>query len=132
MLYSLKALMEGKAGRYAEALTALERGELLCAPIRKKSWSSVHLLAKALLGERMERDPRAREAWGGVLTRPARDYAREAASLFDALGVRIHTYPFSKERVYKAVQMGKRGETDLWEYPYAQEQSYKSAIKEWL
>ena len=53
-------------------------------------------------------------------------------ALFDALGVRIHTYPFSKERVYKAVQMGKRGETDLWEYPYAQEQSYKSAIKEWL
>ena len=89
MLYSLKALMEGKAGHHAEALTALERGELLCAPIRKKSWSSVHLLAKALLGERMERDPRAREAWGGVLTRPARDYAREAASLFDALGARL-------------------------------------------
>ena len=53
-------------------------------------------------------------------------------ALFDALGVRIHTYPFTKERVYKAVQMGRNGETDLWEYPYAQEQSYKSAIKEWL
>jgi len=29
------------------------------------------------------------------------------------------------------MQAKKKGETDLWEYPYAQEQSYKNAIKEW-
>jgi carbon-monoxide dehydrogenase large subunit len=53
-------------------------------------------------------------------------------ALYNALGVRIHSYPFSKERVYKAVQMAKAGETDLWEYPYVQEQNYRKAIKEWL
>lgn len=53
-------------------------------------------------------------------------------ALFKALGVRIHTYPFSRERVYKAVQMSKTGEEDLWEYPYVQEQNYKKAKKEWF
>ncbi|NLD97012.1 MAG: xanthine dehydrogenase family protein molybdopterin-binding subunit, partial [Synergistaceae bacterium] len=52
-------------------------------------------------------------------------------ALFDALGIRIHTYPLGRERVYKAIQAKKNGETDLWEYPYALEQSYKNAIKEW-
>jgi carbon-monoxide dehydrogenase large subunit len=53
-------------------------------------------------------------------------------ALYEALGIRIHTYPFSRERVYRAIQMAKRGETDLWEYPYIQEQTYRNAIKEWL
>jgi carbon-monoxide dehydrogenase large subunit len=53
-------------------------------------------------------------------------------ALFNALGVRIHTYPFSRERVYKAVQMSKTSEEDLWEYPYVQEQNYKKAKKEWF
>jgi DNA-binding SARP family transcriptional activator/tetratricopeptide (TPR) repeat protein len=88
MLYSLKALVEAGEGRYAEALTALERGELLCAPIRKKSWSSVHLMAKALLAERMTGDSKAREVWGSVLDLPAETYAREAAEMFEALGAR--------------------------------------------
>ncbi|MGD9821855.1 MAG: molybdopterin cofactor-binding domain-containing protein, partial [Aminobacteriaceae bacterium] len=57
---------------------------------------------------------------------PAMDNA-----LFDALGIRIHSYPLNRERVYKAIQAKKKGETDLWEYPYALEQSYKNAIKEW-
>ena len=52
-------------------------------------------------------------------------------ALYEALGIRIHTYPMGRERVYKALQLKKQGDMDLWEYPYAQEQSYKNAIKEW-
>ena len=97
MLYSLQALVEAGAGRHDAALRALERGELLCAPIRKRSWTSVHLLAKALLAERMTRDPEARSAWGAVLDRPPEAYAREALSAFQALGVR-HRASFLRER----------------------------------
>jgi carbon-monoxide dehydrogenase large subunit len=58
---------------------------------------------------------------------PAMDNA-----LYEALGIRIHTYPFTRERVYKAMEMAKEGEKDLWEYPYVQEQNYKKAIKDWF
>ena len=50
-------------------------------------------------------------------------------ALFDAIGVRVHSYPLHRERVYKAIQAGKRGEKDLWGYEFAPGQSYEDALK---
>ncbi len=36
-------------------------------------------------------------------------------ALFNALGIRIHQYPLSRERVYGAIQAAKRGETDYYD-----------------
>lgn len=36
-------------------------------------------------------------------------------ALFNALGIRIHQYPLSRERVYGAIQAAKRGETDYFD-----------------
>jgi carbon-monoxide dehydrogenase large subunit len=53
-------------------------------------------------------------------------------ALFNALKVRIHSYPFTRERVYKAIkQFDEKGNVDFWEYPFAREQDYKQAIKSW-
>jgi len=53
-------------------------------------------------------------------------------ALFNALKVRIHSYPFTRERVYKAIkQFEEKGNVDFWEYPFAREQDYKQAIKSW-
>lgn len=35
-------------------------------------------------------------------------------ALYDALGIRIHRYPFTRERVYMAVKAAERGEKDFW------------------
>lgn len=85
MVYSLKAISEVRRGRLEEALKALQRGELLCTPIRKKSWMSIQSLAKAFLADEMEKNDKARTLWGGVLIESSRFYAEEALHLFSEL-----------------------------------------------
>lgn len=87
MLYSFRALREARRGRYAEALQALERGEALCTPIRKKSWTAPHLMAKAYLAEMAEQNTEARKALGTFLTGSPREYAAECAAMYRALHV---------------------------------------------
>jgi carbon-monoxide dehydrogenase large subunit len=52
-------------------------------------------------------------------------------ALFRATGMRIHSYPLSRERVYKALKAKEKGETDFWEWPYALDLAYERAKKEW-
>ncbi len=87
MLYSFRALREARRGRYAEALQALERGEALCAPIRKRSWTAPHLMAKAYLAESAMHDPEARKALGAFLTGTPQDYAAECIAQYRELHV---------------------------------------------
>ncbi len=52
-------------------------------------------------------------------------------ALFNATGMRIHSYPLSRERVFKALHAKERGETDFWEWPYALDLAFRKAKKEW-
>lgn len=52
-------------------------------------------------------------------------------ALFRATGMRIHSYPLSRERVYKALKAKEKGQTDFWEWPYALDLAYERAKKEW-
>jgi carbon-monoxide dehydrogenase large subunit len=35
-------------------------------------------------------------------------------ALYKAIGIRIHQYPFTRERVYMAIKAAERGEKDFW------------------
>lgn len=87
MLYSFRALREARRGRYSEALQALERGEALCTPIHKKSWTAPHLMAKAYLAEMAQQNPEARRALGPFLGSQPRDYAAECIAMYRAMRV---------------------------------------------
>ncbi len=52
-------------------------------------------------------------------------------AVYDALGIRIHSYPLSRERVFKAVRALSNGEKDFWEWPYELEQVFRRAKKSW-
>ena len=69
------------------ALQALERGEALCAPIRKRSWTAPHLMAKAYLAETALHDPEARKALGAFLTGTPQEYAAECIAQYRELHV---------------------------------------------
>lgn len=85
MLYSLKAISESRKGRLSEALKALERAELLCAPIRKKSWMAIQYLAKTILAETMERTHETGGPGTRGLDHDSRYYAEKAIGLFNDL-----------------------------------------------
>lgn len=87
MLYSFLALREAKRGHYSEALQALERGEALCAPIQKSSWTAPHLMIKAYLAELMLNDSEAQKALGVFLNGNPKDYAAECIAQYRALHV---------------------------------------------
>lgn len=52
-------------------------------------------------------------------------------AIYDALKIRIHSYPLHKERVYSAVKAAERGETDLWAYELGPKKSYAEILEEW-
>jgi tetratricopeptide (TPR) repeat protein len=82
MLYSLKAISESRKGNLAEAVKALDRAELLCAPIRKKSWTSIQYLAKAILAETIKNTSEALRPETPNLSEDSRFYADKAIELF--------------------------------------------------
>ena len=54
-------------------------------------------------------------------------------AIFDALGVRLHSYPATREKVYRAVKLMKNGgssDKDIWQSNFVKEQDYESALKE--
>lgn len=52
-------------------------------------------------------------------------------AIYDALKVRIHSYPLHKERVYTAGREAKRGVTDLWAYELGEKKDYRKVLEEW-
>lgn len=52
-------------------------------------------------------------------------------AIYDALKVRIHSYPLHKERVYMAARSAKQGETDFWDYELSPGKSYREILEEW-
>lgn len=52
-------------------------------------------------------------------------------AIFNAAGVRIHSYPLHRERVYTAVQRGKAGEAHFWGYELDPGKTYDEVCKEW-
>ena len=85
MLYSLKAISESRKGNLDEALKAIQRGEKLSAPIMKKSWMSIQLLAKACMAKEMESNNNAKKMWGSFLTEGYKHYAEQAFDMFKSL-----------------------------------------------
>ncbi|NCC43264.1 MAG: hypothetical protein EOM18_06700 [Clostridia bacterium] len=85
MLYSLKAISESRKGNLEEALKAIQRGEKLSAPIMKKSWMSIQLLAKACMAKEMESNNNAKKMWGSFLTEGYKRYAEQAFDMFKSL-----------------------------------------------
>lgn len=77
MLYSLKSIVDAINNRYDDAYHALEIGEMLSAPIRKRSWIAVHDMAKAYLANMME-DGTIPPLFSKILTKSAKWYAAEA------------------------------------------------------
>jgi len=52
-------------------------------------------------------------------------------ALFDAAGIRIHSYPLTRERVFKALKSKEKGETEFIEWPYELDIAFGKAKKEW-
>ncbi|HPE69370.1 MAG TPA: xanthine dehydrogenase family protein molybdopterin-binding subunit [Thermotogota bacterium] len=52
-------------------------------------------------------------------------------AVFNATGSRIHSYPLSRERVFKALKAQRNGENDFVEWPYALDVAFKKAKKKW-
>lgn len=52
-------------------------------------------------------------------------------AICDAIGVRIHSYPLHKERVYTAAESAKSGEADCWGYELDPGKKYKDVCREW-
>ena len=84
ILYSLKAIADARRGRMEEAFSALHRGEALCSPIRKKSWSAVQSMAKAFVAE--EARKRGQEAgFTASFGNTGAAFAAEAAELYRSI-----------------------------------------------
>jgi carbon-monoxide dehydrogenase large subunit len=49
----------------------------------------------------------------------------------NALGVRIHSYPLSRERVYTALKEAERGDKDFWGYELNRGKKYREVCEEW-
>ena len=49
----------------------------------------------------------------------------------DAIGVRIHSYPLHRERVYTAIKSAERGEEHCWGYELDPGKSYDDICKNW-
>lgn len=86
ILYSLKAIADAKQGKNIEAYRSLENSERLSAPIKKKSWTAVHALAKAYLCEMLEQGLLSAE-FNKILYKNSKEYALEAYELYKAIPV---------------------------------------------
>ena len=84
ILYSLKSISDAMQGRYTDALRSLEIGELLSSPIKKKSWTAVHLMAKAYLAEMKENGLLPAE-FDRIITKSAKEYAEGSISLYSQM-----------------------------------------------
>ena len=51
-------------------------------------------------------------------------------ALHQALGVRIHSYPMNRERVYRMIEASRKGVTDLWEDLYDKNRDYEQVKKD--
>lgn len=51
-------------------------------------------------------------------------------ALHQALGVRIHSYPMNRERVYRMIEASRKGVTDLWEDLYDKNRGYEQVKKD--
>ena len=85
MLYSLKAISDTGKGDLEQALKAIQRGEKLSAPIMKRSWMSIQLLAKACMAKEMESNHNAKKMWSSFLTEGYKRYAEQASEMFKSL-----------------------------------------------
>nr|WP_321502513.1 AAA family ATPase [uncultured Dethiosulfovibrio sp.] len=85
MLYSLKAISDTGKGNLEQALKAIQRGEKLSAPIMKRSWMSIQLLAKACMAKEMEHNSHAKKIWGAFLTEGYKSYGEQASEMFKSL-----------------------------------------------
>ena len=84
--YSLKAIEDFENARYTEALTALQRSESLCVPLKKKTWISVYYMTAYLLKLGVSLAPAPAVApLMEYLDQPPLFYARKAESLFREL-----------------------------------------------
>ncbi len=86
ILYSLKAIADARRGRMEEAFSALHRADALCSPIRKKSWTAVQAMAKALVGEEERKGGREAE-FAARFGKSAAEFASEAAGLYRTIPV---------------------------------------------
>lgn len=84
ILYSLKSIADARRGRYTDALRSLEIGELLSSPIKKKSWSAVHAMAKAYLADMKENGILPAE-FDLILTKSAKEYAEGSITLYSQM-----------------------------------------------
>ena len=85
LLYSLKAILEARAGRTEDVRTSLEKGDWLSA-IGKRSWRAAQLMAKAWAASMAERGTLDGKRLGALSLRPSRLYAEESAALYAAIG----------------------------------------------
>jgi carbon-monoxide dehydrogenase large subunit len=52
-------------------------------------------------------------------------------AVHDAIGVRIHSYPLSRERVYMASREAGNGKSDFWGYELDPGKTYSEVCEEW-
>ncbi len=94
-LYSLKCIADAREGRYHDALRSIEISELISS-IKKKSWRSVHLMAKAYLAEMKDKGILPKE-FDSVVVKSSEEYAKEAAAMCRDIG-NLHRFHAIEKR----------------------------------
>jgi len=84
ILYSLKSIVDARQCRYGDSLRSLEIGELLSSPIKKRSWTAVHAMAKAYLAD-MRKNGLLPAEFDRILTKSAKEYAEESIALYSQM-----------------------------------------------
>jgi DNA-binding SARP family transcriptional activator/tetratricopeptide (TPR) repeat protein len=95
ILYSMKAIVDARRGNFEQARRSLERGDILCNPIRKRSWSAVQAMAKTYVAAIAEKTGK-RRLLSGVCDKASPAYAEEAMALYESLPV-PHRVEFLKK-----------------------------------
>ncbi len=85
LLYSLKAICDIESGRAEAALDSLRKAEFLSA-IGKKSWRAAQYMAKAWVAAAAEAKELDSAAFSGLIDKPAKIYAEEAARAYEEIG----------------------------------------------
>lgn len=52
-------------------------------------------------------------------------------AVYNALGIRIHSYPLHRERIYTAIKSREKGEHNCWGYELSPGKNYRDVCKEW-
>lgn len=52
-------------------------------------------------------------------------------AIYNALKIRVHSYPLHRKRVYKAWQAARQGAVDLWDYELGERKCYEEILEEW-